>query len=60
MSIVMKRRLRGFHALLDMALRDERSRPRPSDFLVADIKKKKLSIKDQLVSLDRRTHATAR
>lgn len=59
MSIVMERRLRGFHALLEMALRDERSRPRPSDLVVADIKKK-LSIKDQLMSLDRRTRATAR
>lgn len=60
MSIVLERRLRGVHALLEMALRDERSRLRPSDLVVAGIKKKKLSIKDQLLALDRRTQATAR
>ena len=60
MSIVLERRLRGVHALLEMALRDERSRPRPSDLVVAGIKKKKLSIKDQLLALDRRIRATAR
>lgn len=48
MSIVLERRLRGRHALLEMALRDERSRLRPDDRTIAGIKKKKLVIKDQL------------
>lgn len=53
MSIVFERRLRGMHALLERALKDERSRPRPSDHVIATLKKK-LSIKDRLLSLDRR------
>lgn len=52
MSIVLTRRLRGFHALLEMALRDERARPRPDDRAVAGIKKKKLAVKDRLARLD--------
>ena len=52
MSIVLARRWRGFHALLEMALRDERARPRPDDRTVAGIKKKKLVIKDRLARLD--------
>lgn len=54
MSIVLARRLRGFHALLEMALRDERARPLPDDRAVASIKKKKLVIRDQLVAFDDR------
>ncbi len=54
MSIVLARRLRGFHALLEMALRDERARPRPDDGTVAGIKKKKLVIKDRLAGVERR------
>ncbi len=38
MSIVLARRLRGFHALLEMALRDERARLQPDDRAVASIK----------------------
>lgn len=52
MSIVLARRLRGFQALLEMALKDERARPRPDDRTVAGIKKKKLAIKDRLAVLD--------
>ncbi len=48
MSIVLARRLQGFHALLEMALKDERARPRPDDRTVAGIKKRKLVIKDRL------------
>jgi hypothetical protein len=48
MSIVLARRLRGFHALLEIALTDERARPRPDDRTIAGIKKKKLVIKDRL------------
>ena len=54
MSIVLARRLRGFHALLEMALRDERARPQPDDAAVASIKKKKLAIRDRLVGFDDR------
>ncbi len=51
MSIVLARRLRGFHSLLEMALKDERARPRPDDRAVAGIKKK-LAIKDRLAVYD--------
>ncbi len=54
MSIKFERRLRGMHAVLERALKDERSRPRPSDHVIATLKKKKLSIKDRLLSLNRR------
>ena len=52
MSIVLARRWRGFHALLEMALRDERARPRPDDLTVASIKKKKLVLKDRLAGFE--------
>jgi len=48
MSIVLVRRLQGFHTLLETALRDERARPRPDDRTSASIKKKKLAVKDRL------------
>lgn len=54
MTIVLAHRLRGFHALLEMALRDERARARPDERTVATIKKKKLAIKDRLAVFDRR------
>lgn len=52
MSIVLARRLKGMHFLLQMALKDERARPRPDDRTVAGIKKKKLAIKDRLAAFD--------
>jgi hypothetical protein len=52
MSIVLANRLQGFHSLLEMALKDERSRPQPDDRTVAGIKKKKLAIKDRLAAFD--------
>ncbi len=52
MSMVLARRLRGFHTLLEMALRDERARPNPDDRILAGLKKKKLAIKDQLARFD--------
>lgn len=52
MSNVLAHRLRGFHALLEMALKDERTRPRPDARTVAGIKKKKLAIKDRLAVFD--------
>ena len=54
MTIVLAHRLRGFHALLEMALRDERARPLPDDRSIAGIKKKKLAIKDRLAVFDGR------
>ena len=59
MSIVLARRLQGFHALLEIALRDERARPRPDDRPVAGIKKKKLAIKDRLAVFDDRRMPSA-
>ncbi len=59
MSIVLARRWRGFHALLEMALRDERARPRPDDRTVAAIRKKKLIIKDRLAGFDDRQVSSA-
>lgn len=58
MSIVLAHRLRGFHSLLEMALRDERARPRPDDRTVASIKKK-LVIKDRLAVFDGRQMPSA-
>lgn len=52
MSIVLARRLRAFHALLEMALRDERARSHPDDHTVSRIKKRKLAIKDRLSRFD--------
>ena len=59
MSIVLARRLRGSHTLLEMALKDERARPRPDDRTVAGIKKKKLVIKDRLAGFDGRQTSSA-
>ena len=50
LSIVLAHRLRGFHALLEMALRDERTRPRPDDRTDAGFRKKKPAVKDRLAS----------
>lgn len=54
MTIVLAHRLRGFHALLEMALRDERARPYPNERAVAGLKRKKLAIKDRLAAFDDR------
>ncbi|WP_298162142.1 YdcH family protein [Brevundimonas sp.] len=59
MSNVLAHRLRGFHSLLEMALKDERARPRPDDRTIAGIKKKKLAIKDRLAVFDGRQTPTA-
>ncbi|NBB53431.1 DUF465 domain-containing protein [Rhizobium sp. CRIBSB] len=54
MTNVLAHRLRGFHALLEMALSEERARPRPDDRSIAGIKKRKLAIKDRLAVFDDR------
>jgi len=59
MSIVLAHRLRGFHALLEIALREERARQSPDDLALAGIKKKKLAIKDQLATFEGRTVPSA-
>ena len=59
MTIVLAHRLRGLHALLEMALRDERARPLPDDRSIAGIKKKKLAIKDRLAVFDGRQMPSA-
>lgn len=59
MTIVLAHRLRGFHALLEMALSDERARPRSDDRSIAGIKKKKLAIKDRLAVFDSRRMPSA-
>jgi hypothetical protein len=40
MTIVLARRLRRFHSLLEMALKDGRAQPRPCDHTAAGIEKK--------------------
>lgn len=59
MSIVLARRLRRFHSLLEMALRVERARPRPDDHVVAGIQKKRLAIQDRLAVFDGRKMPSA-
>ena len=51
-TIVLARRLRGHHALLEIALKEERSRARPDARTLAGIKKRKLAIKDRLSAVD--------
>lgn len=43
--------LKAKHQALESAIDDENSRPHPDDYLLADLKKQKLKIKDQLTSL---------
>ena len=50
MTTVLVHRLRGHHALLEIALEEERSRAMPDDRRLAGIKKKKLAIKDRLTA----------
>lgn len=45
-------RLRGRHSLLEAALRDEHKRPVPDARVVAQIKKRKLQLKDRLRALE--------
>ncbi len=43
--------LKARHAELDMALSKENSRPMPDPVIIADLKKRKLRIKDELARL---------
>lgn len=43
--------LKAKHAELEQMLQDEVNHPHPNDVLIADIKKQKLRIKDQLAQL---------
>lgn len=59
MSYSPVERLQIRHALLEVALAEERSRPRPSDPMISRIKKKKLQVRDRLEAL-RETRVPAR
>lgn len=59
MNVVLVRRLEGLHALLEMALEEERSRVRPDDRTLAGIKKKKLAIRDQLARAEAASERSA-
>ncbi len=41
------------HANLDAALEEENSRPRPDDSAIAQIKREKLRVKDEIAKLSR-------
>ena len=43
--------LKSKHQALEAAIEEENNRPHPDDLHVADLKKKKLRIKDELASL---------
>jgi hypothetical protein len=45
--------LRSRHALLDEALEKETHRPMPDSCTIADLKRQKLRIKDEIVALQR-------
>ncbi|CAN1512266.1 hypothetical protein MCEMIH16_00834 [Caulobacteraceae bacterium] len=51
MTIVLARRLRRFHSLLEMVLKDGRAQPRPCDRTAAGIRKKP-TIRGRLAVLD--------
>lgn len=44
--------LRARHAELDRQLEEERARPMPDSGVVADLKRRKLAIKDRLASAE--------
>lgn len=48
--------LKARHAALEKTLHDEEVRPHPDDETIADLKRKKLRIKDELASLQEVTH----
>ncbi len=51
MTIVLARRLRRFHSLLEMVLKDGRAQPRPCDRTSAGIEKKP-AIRGRIAVLD--------
>jgi hypothetical protein len=56
MSVVERiESLRARHAALEKTIHDEEVRPHPDDDVLADLKKKKLRIKDELAVLESQT-----
>ena len=47
--------LKARHAQLERSIHDEEIRPSPDDDVIADLKKRKLKIKDELVVLQDHT-----
>ena len=45
--------LKAEHAQLENALEQEHNRPHPDDGLIADLKRQKLKIKDQIAEMTR-------
>lgn len=47
--------LKARHAALERSIHDEEIRPHPNDDVIADLKKRKLKIKDELAALTETT-----
>jgi hypothetical protein len=48
--------LRAKHAAIDLQIQQEETRPKPDDMLIAELKRQKLRIKDEIASLERVDH----
>jgi hypothetical protein len=52
--------LRAKHAELENLIDEEEHRPHPDDLIITELKRQKLRIKDQIATIGRRPHGTAR
>lgn len=48
--------LRAKHAAIELQIQQEENRPKPDDMLIAELKRQKLRIKDEIASLERASH----
>ena len=48
--------LRAKHAALKQAVEDENQRPHPDEFRIAELKREKLRIKDEIAKLEAEAH----
>ena len=48
--------LRARHATLKQAVEDENQRPHPDEFRIAELKREKLRIKDEIAKLEAEAH----
>jgi hypothetical protein len=48
--------LRAKHAAIDLQIQQEENRPKPDDVLIAELKRQKLRIKDEIALLERVPH----
>ena len=48
--------LRARHAALKQAVEDENQRPHPDEFRIAELKREKLRIKDEIAKLEAEAH----